>query len=171
MSLRTTFSKKRKSDQDFFTAAPVLGPNMTGNTEHDFLHDDLDIYEHHANEHGCRQSGGHILPGIDEVSPVVPMALDTCLESAVGNSSLPAGGSALQCGTSQQLLDNRTCPICLKRCLRPAHMRIHMRTHTNEKPYMCPHCGYRAAQKSNLKTHILARHWSVNKQHRPESTQ
>ena len=30
----------------------------------------------------------------------------------------------------------------------------HMRKHTGEKPYKCPYCDHRAAQKGNLKIHI-----------------
>ena len=34
----------------------------------------------------------------------------------------------------------------------------HMRTHTGEKPFACPHCDYRAAVKGNVSKHIKSIH-------------
>lgn len=31
---------------------------------------------------------------------------------------------------------------------------VHLRTHTNERPFQCPLCDYRAAQKVTLQTHM-----------------
>lgn len=33
-----------------------------------------------------------------------------------------------------------------------------MRRHTNEKPFVCPHCSYAFRQKDGLKRHVLVKH-------------
>ena len=53
---------------------------------------------------------------------------------------------------------DRTCQFCGKVFLFPRDLGIHMRSHTGERPYPCPHCPYRATQTNNLKRHIMASH-------------
>ena len=50
------------------------------------------------------------------------------------------------------------CTVCGKFFIRNALLDRHMRVHTGEKPFACPHCGYRSNQKYNLKTHITKNH-------------
>lgn len=38
------------------------------------------------------------------------------------------------------------------------HFDDHMRKHTGDKPFKCDFCDHEAAQRSNLKTHILRKH-------------
>ena len=46
------------------------------------------------------------------------------------------------------------CDVCEKRFSRADSLRDHMRTHTNEKPYECDVCEKRFTQSCNLKTHM-----------------
>jgi len=46
------------------------------------------------------------------------------------------------------------CPICFKIVNCKAHLVVHVRIHTGEKPYKCESCSCRFIHKSNLTDHI-----------------
>ncbi|OWB74481.1 nucleic acid binding protein [[Candida] boidinii] len=54
-----------------------------------------------------------------------------------------------------QSLIRRTCPVCFKTFNRPSGLRIHMNTHTGEKPYQCKWKGCERvfSVRSNMKRH------------------
>ncbi|XP_047499216.1 longitudinals lacking protein, isoforms A/B/D/L-like isoform X28 [Penaeus chinensis] len=50
------------------------------------------------------------------------------------------------------------CHYCGKVFRWPCLLQRHIRTHTGERPYGCPHCPYAAAQKFDVTKHIFALH-------------
>lgn len=51
-----------------------------------------------------------------------------------------------------------SCKFCGKLCDTPSQLAIHLRAHTGERPFCCPHCDYRATQKHHVKSHLQRRH-------------
>ncbi|KDQ21442.1 hypothetical protein BOTBODRAFT_74507, partial [Botryobasidium botryosum FD-172 SS1] len=47
------------------------------------------------------------------------------------------------------------CPYCQKRFNRPSSLKIHVNTHTGEKPFLCtfPGCGRPFSVMSNMRRH------------------
>ncbi|XP_055991493.1 zinc finger protein 296 isoform X2 [Sorex fumeus] len=46
-----------------------------------------------------------------------------------------------------------TCPVCTKTLSSFSNLKVHMRSHTGERPYACDQCPYACAQSSKLNRH------------------
>ncbi|XP_053630136.1 longitudinals lacking protein, isoforms H/M/V isoform X32 [Cherax quadricarinatus] len=74
---------------------------------------------------------------------------------AAGGSRMgPAGGAMSARWPRRELV----CGLCGRIFGSSVDLTRHIRTHTGERPFQCPHCPYRAAHKSNVQRHIRTRH-------------
>ncbi|XP_061912493.1 zinc finger protein 516-like isoform X2 [Entelurus aequoreus] len=56
--------------------------------------------------------------------------------------------------TEEDESSGHTCGVCGRSFPLLSSLSQHMRRHTREKPYKCPYCDHRTAQKGSLKAHI-----------------
>ncbi|KAF2364882.1 Zinc finger C2H2-type [Trinorchestia longiramus] len=54
------------------------------------------------------------------------------------------------------------CSLCSYESNRKNCLTIHMRKHTGEKPYNCPKCSHRTSDRSNLRRHLISKHYLDN---------
>ncbi|KAI8356651.1 hypothetical protein BD560DRAFT_406505 [Blakeslea trispora] len=67
-------------------------------------------------------------------------------------SSVPPNTSI----TNNNSMNRYRCNQCQKTFSRPSSLRIHILSHTGEKPHICPHsgCGKRFSVQSNMRRHL-----------------
>lgn len=72
-----------------------------------------------------------------------------------GGGTGGGGGGGVLGGLQQRGVD---CVVCGRGFGRLEDLRRHVRTHTGEKPYLCPMCTFRAAVKSSVYRHLRTVH-------------
>ncbi|KAK8749252.1 hypothetical protein OTU49_015759 [Cherax quadricarinatus] len=75
--------------------------------------------------------------------------------AALLQESSGTGGSGIR---SSALLSCPNCPKTFSGPGRHQQYERHVIVHTGERPFVCPHCAYRANQLSNLRRHIKCIH-------------
>ncbi|XP_052762849.1 zinc finger and SCAN domain-containing protein 21-like isoform X21 [Mya arenaria] len=98
-------------------------------------------------ELGSQSSGSEVW------DPNVSAGMFPDLSGAVGSSGDMQGTS--QAGYKQVDGGGLVCTTCGKLFSYRTDMIRHVRSHTGEKPYQCPHCLKRFSVKSNMKAHMV----------------
>ncbi|KRF85666.1 uncharacterized protein Dvir_GJ25864 [Drosophila virilis] len=57
-------------------------------------------------------------------------------------------------GIDTKKMNRYSCPQCRKACTCKSTLKLHLRSHTDERPYKCPHCPKAYKQFTGLLSHI-----------------
>ncbi|XP_071513704.1 uncharacterized protein [Panulirus ornatus] len=110
---------------------------------------------------GWDSVAGFSLEGMpsDESRSSQAMGRDESGSAAAGSSRRycgPAGVSAAR--NTEGSAGGLSCPYCGKVLPYHSEYQRHLRKHTGERPFACPHCAYATTRKSHLKTHMQKLH-------------
>merc|ERR1712038_1978055 len=72
----------------------------------------------------------------------------------LGSSNGGGGGGGSPCQSDQGKKMMHHCHICNRGFLNKSNIKVHLRTHTGEKPFGCEHCSKAFRQKAHLLKHM-----------------
>ncbi|WKX88491.1 hypothetical protein Q1695_008268 [Nippostrongylus brasiliensis] len=96
-------------------------------------------------------------PPLGQIEPPISAAaskrLDEIIESVI--SGVPIKKRKTRTSRAPLLVQCQICGLMLKHASK---IRAHMRTHTGDRPFSCPHCPERFSASGTLRTHIKRKH-------------
>ncbi|XP_052260437.1 zinc finger protein with KRAB and SCAN domains 5-like isoform X4 [Dreissena polymorpha] len=101
---------------------------------------------------------------ITSVEAGLPMhPQDWGANASMGTNFDPTSATGAQADMTGESSNRRhECQICRKFWPSRAHLEMHVRTHTGEKPFACPVCGKRFNQKGSMKSHVFQVHMNAS---------
>ncbi|XP_004484112.1 zinc finger protein 296 [Dasypus novemcinctus] len=100
----------------------------------------------------CHAQGDHGL-SIYQTEVEAPEAPLLGLAEVAAAMSTMVGPVAEAQGPRASTRRSPTCPVCKKTLSSFSNLKVHMRSHTGERPYACDQCPYACAQSSKLNRH------------------
>ncbi|CAG5058284.1 unnamed protein product [Parnassius apollo] len=97
---------------------------------------------------------------------IKPFQCDKCDKAYVSNWSLKEHKQVVHEGYKRPL--KYPCPMCDKVFDRNPILKVHIRTHTGERPYQCSKCPATFSQSGVLNTHMKLIHLKLNRDGRPK---
>uniref|UniRef100_A0A2M3ZFB3 Putative transcriptional repressor salm n=1 Tax=Anopheles braziliensis TaxID=58242 RepID=A0A2M3ZFB3_9DIPT len=94
---------------------------------------------------------------------------DSASQTSDGQRMANGGGGSYWAPGGEPRPDKHSCPTCHKLFAWPKSLKIHMRTHTGEKPYRCDVCGKCFGRSDSLRGH--KRTHSEEHQHQQQQQQ
>jgi len=133
--------------------APMSLPTITINNSGDNSRDKPLLQQQSFNASSSVTSPLNLIPS----SPQSPTSSTSSSPNIYHNGIHSVPHSALQRRKSRSMNCSKdyVCELCKpnKRFVQLAHLRIHQRKHTGERPFVCSFCNKSFAQLGNLKTH------------------